>query len=41
MPSIDHEAEQHSNGQEAEFGADGTRVVQETEAAGPYDSRTA
>lgn len=33
MPSIDHEAEQHINAQEAEFGADGTRVFQETEAA--------
>lgn len=33
MPSIDHEAEQHINAQEAEFGADGTRVFRETEAA--------
>ena len=33
MPSIDHEAEQHINTQEAEFGADGTRVFRETEAA--------
>ena len=33
LPSIDHEAEQHINAQEAEFGADGTRVFQETEAA--------
>ena len=32
MPSIDHEAEQHINAQEAEFGADGTRVFRETEA---------
>ena len=33
MPSIDHEAEQHIDAQEAEFGADGTRVFRETEAA--------
>ena len=33
LPSIDHEAEQHINTQEAEFGADGTRVFRETEAA--------
>ena len=33
MPSIDHEAEQHINAQEAEFGADGTRIFRETEAA--------
>ena len=33
MPSIDHEAEQHINAQEAEFGADGTRAFRETEAA--------
>ena len=33
MPSIDHEAEQHINAQEAEFGADGTRVFREAEAA--------
>lgn len=33
MPSIDHEAEQHINAQEAEFGADGTRVFRETEVA--------
>ena len=33
MPSIDHEAEQHINAQEAEFGADGTRVFRDTEAA--------
>ena len=33
MPSIDHEAEQHINAHEAEFGADGTRVFRETEAA--------
>ena len=33
MPSIDHEAEQHINEQEAEFGADGTRVFRDTEAA--------
>ena len=29
MPSIDHEAEQHINAQEAEFGADGTRVFRD------------
>ncbi|ENZ60035.1 DEAD-like helicase [[Clostridium] clostridioforme 90A4] len=33
MPSIDHEAEQAIDAQEAEFGADGIRVFQETEAA--------
>ena len=33
LPSIDHEAEQHINAQEAEFGADGTRVFREAEAA--------
>ncbi len=33
MPSIDHKAEQHINAQEAEFGADGTRVFRDTEAA--------
>lgn len=33
MPSIDHEAEQHINAQEAEFGADGARVFRDTEAA--------
>ena len=33
MPSIDHEAEQHINAQEAEFGADGIRVFRDTEAA--------
>ena len=33
MPSIDHEAEQHINAQEAEFSQNGTRVFQETEAA--------
>ena len=33
MPSINHEAEQHINAQEAEFGADGTRVFRDTEAA--------
>lgn len=33
MPSIDHEVEQHIDAQEAEFGADGTRVFRETEAA--------
>ena len=33
MPSIDHEAEQHIDAQEAEFGADGNRVFRETEAA--------
>ena len=33
MPSIDHEADQHINAQEAEFGADGTRVFRDTEAA--------
>ena len=32
MPSIDHEAEQHINAQEAEFGADGNRVFWDTEA---------
>lgn len=32
MPSIDHEAEQHINAQEAEFGADGNRVFRDTEA---------
>ena len=32
MPSIDHEAEQHIDAQEAEFGADGTRVFRDTEA---------
>ena len=32
MPSIDHEAEQHINAQEAEFGADGTKVFRETQA---------
>ena len=32
LPSIDHEAEQHINAQEAEFGADGTRVFRDTEA---------
>ena len=31
MPSIDHEAEQHINAQEAEFGADGIRVFRDTE----------
>ena len=35
MPSIDHEAEQAIDAQEAEFGADGIRVFQETEAAAP------
>jgi len=35
MPSIDHEAEQHINAQEAEFGADGTRVFRDTQAAAP------
>ena len=30
--SIDHEAEQHINAQEAEFGADGNRVFRDTEA---------
>ena len=33
MLSIDHEAEQHINAHEAEFGADGTRVFRDTEAA--------
>ena len=33
MPSIDHEAEQHINAQEAEFEADGVRVFRDTEAA--------
>ncbi len=33
MPSIDHEAEQAIDAQEAEFGADGTRVFRDTEAA--------
>ena len=33
MPSIEHEADQHIDAQEAEFGADGTRVFRETEAA--------
>ena len=32
MPSIDHEAEQHIDAQEAEFGADGNRVFRDTEA---------
>ena len=32
LPSIDHEAEQHINAQETEFGADGTRVFRDTEA---------
>ena len=32
MPSINHEAEQHINAQEAEFGADGNRVFRDTEA---------
>ena len=32
MPSIDHEAEQYINAQEAEFGADGNRVFRDTEA---------
>ena len=32
MPSIDHETEQHINAQEAEFGADGTKVFRETQA---------
>ena len=31
MPSIDHEAEQHIDAQEAELGADGTRVFRDTE----------
>ena len=31
MLSIDHEAEQHINAQEAEFGADGTRVFRDME----------
>ena len=31
MPSIDHEAEQAIDAQEAEFGADGTRVFRDTE----------
>ena len=31
MPSIDHEAEQHINAQEAEFGADVIRVFRDTE----------
>lgn len=35
MPSIDHEAEQHINSHEAEFGADGTRVFRDTQAAAP------
>ena len=35
MPSIDHEAEQAIDAQEAEFGADGTRVFRETEAEAP------
>ena len=32
MSSIDHEAEQHIDAQEAEFGADGNRVFRDTEA---------
>ena len=32
MPSIDHEAEQAIDAQEAEFGADGNRVFRDTEA---------
>ena len=35
MPSIDHEAEQHINAQEAEFGADGNRVFRDTKTAAP------
>ena len=35
MPSIDHEAEQHINAQEAEFGADGNRVFRDTKATAP------
>ena len=31
MPSIDHEAEQHIDAQETEFGADGTGVFRDTE----------
>ena len=39
LPSIDHEAEQAINAQEAEFGADGTRVFRdaETETAPRYE----
>lgn len=32
LPSIDHEAEQHINAQEAEFGADGFRAFRDEEA---------
>ena len=35
MPSIDHEAEQHINAQEAEFGADGNRIFRDTKATAP------
>ena len=35
MLSIDHEAERHINAQEAEFGADGTRVFRDTQAPAP------
>ena len=35
MPSIDHEAEQHINAQEAELGADGNRVFRDTKTAAP------
>ena len=38
MLSIDHEAEQHINAQEAEFGADGTRVFRDME---PEHEKTA
>ena len=33
VASIDHESEQHINAHEAEFGADGSRVFRDTEAA--------
>ena len=39
MPSINHEAEQHINAQEAEFGADWNRVFRDTEATAAHTIR--